>query len=198
MENERCVAAVFLAGTDTMRVFFEWVNLIVWNVSNDARLFSHLSIRLARLRPAMGPILPYIPWPTILDPKAFSFWSKRRLRIVEIALIHTYYKQKRMGKISVLCRWFHRTHDMQWSSIGLKNGKPGWQDILRISRTIASGYRKFSAFTPRRTSTSSLQRWMIWYHGYWQPIGVDGNASWRWASLSFPLTIYVIKWPFLF
>ena len=72
--------------------------------------------------------------------------------------IDTYYKQKRLGKISVLPPWFYRTHEVQLSSTRLEIGKPGCQDISTISRTIEFNYRKLSLLTPLRTSTSSSRR----------------------------------------
>ena len=43
-ENEMRVAAVFLTGMDMIWVFFEWVGLVVWNVSYEAELCLCLSI----------------------------------------------------------------------------------------------------------------------------------------------------------
>ena len=85
----------------------------MWNVSNDADTFSRLSISEVATTDGYRS--------TLLE----TVFQRIKVTIDDCGnSVDTYYKQKRLGKISVLSPWFHRIHGVQSSSTGLKNGKP--------------------------------------------------------------------------
>ena len=85
------------------------MGLVVWNVNYDAELFLRLSISEVAARDG---------YHSALHPLNYNSGFETVLRRLEVTIrdcgnsIDTYYKQKRLGKISVLPPWFHRTHDV--------------------------------------------------------------------------------------